>query len=147
MPRIKLDESDVYRSLYERKLVKSDLNYAGHLGNDSLVTILQESRIDLFRELGFTELDLGDGRTGLIIGDLVINFKSECFEDDVLQVETGIGELKPASMRLFYRVGRKTDGKLIALAETGVVAFDYGTRKPGSWPDEFLKRLDGTVFK
>jgi acyl-CoA thioesterase FadM len=139
--RVKLQEQPEYKFKYIRKIRKSDLNYAGHLGNDNLISIIQEARIAVFNELGYTELDLGDGKTGIIIGDLVVNFMAEGFEADELLIESQFGEQQENSIRLFYRVSRVTDGTLLALVETGLVAFDYKTHKTSKWPEKFLKYI------
>jgi acyl-CoA thioesterase FadM len=141
MPRIKLKEAEFYTFEFKRTISDNDLNYAGHLGNDRTLSIIQEARVAMLAELGVEELDLGDGKTGIIIGDLVINFLSEVFSGDVLVVEISTGDLKLNSMRLFYRIRRTGDTKPIALVETGIIAFDYETRTPTDWPKDFLKKI------
>ena len=141
IPRIKLQEQSHYRFQYKRKIRKSDLNYAGHLGNDNIISLIQEARIAVFNELGFTELDLGDGSTGIIIGDLAVNFKAEGFEGDELLIESQFSEPQKNSIRLFYRVTRVTDRVIIAFVETGLVAFDYESHKPSEWTDKFMEYL------
>jgi acyl-CoA thioesterase FadM len=44
-------------------------------------------------------------------------------------------------MRHYYRVTRIADGTLIALMETGLVAFDYETHKTTKWPKKFFDEL------
>ena len=148
IPRAKLQEQPEYKFQYKRKIQKSDLNYAGHLGNDNIISIIQEARIAVFNELGFTELDLGDGRTGIIIGDLAVNFKAEGFEGDELLIESQFGEPQENSVRLFYRVTRVTDRVIIALVETGLVAYDYESHKPSEWTEKFFEDISkGEQFK
>jgi acyl-CoA thioesterase FadM len=142
MPRIRLEEQSVYEFEYEITIGTRDLNYAGHLGNDALVSLIQEARVSLFQELGYKELDLGDGKTGIIIGDLVINFKAEGFMFDELVIQSQIREVTEKSMRLFHRVVKKNDRTLLALVETGLIVYDYDNRKITSFPDKFLKRLE-----
>ncbi len=120
----------------------NDLNYAGHLGNDALVSLIQEARVSLFHELGYKELDLGDGKTGIIIGDLVINFKAEGFMFDELVIQSQIGEVTEKSMRLFHRMVKKDDNTLLALVESGLIAYDYDNRKITSFPSRFIKTLE-----
>ena len=144
IPRAILQELPEYRFKFKITVQKSDLNYAGHLGNDSLVSIIQEARVELFKELDCSELDLGDGRTGIIIGDLVVNFEGEAFKGDELMFESQFGDVTHKSMRLYHRVSKTNDNELIALVETGLVAFDYTTRVISKWPDELnivIKKL------
>ena len=141
MPYIILHEKANYEFQYSTTIQTRDLNYVGHLGNDKLVVIIQDARNNLFHELGFQERDMGDGRTGIIIGDMVVNFKGEGFLFDELLVESHIGESTPKSFRLFHRIVNVKDKKLIALVETGLIAYDYEMRKVTAFPEVFNRAL------
>ena len=47
---------------YKYKIVQEDINYGGHVGNERALLFFQFSRMAFFESLGFTELDLGDGK-------------------------------------------------------------------------------------
>ncbi len=147
MTRINLQELPNYKFNYNTTIKSSDLNYAGHLGNEALVGIIQDARIELFKDLGFKELDLGDGKSGIIIGDLVVNFKAEGFINDELKIESQIGEITDKSFRIFHKIVKVKDNNLLALAETGVVAFNYKTREVIKIPPGFLKTLENLKLK
>lgn len=139
MPRTSLSEQPSYEFKYVLTLQPRDINYGGHLGNDSLVSLLGTARAQMFRTLGKSEMDVGDGKSGIIMADLVVNFKAEAFMFDELSVELHIGELSRTSFRIFYRV--KRGQSLIALAETGVAAYNYESRKIAAIPGVFLESL------
>lgn len=139
MSRIKLDEQHNYPFRYPITLQPRDINFGGHLGNDSLVTLLGSARADMFRSLGFHEGNLGDGRTAIIMSDLVVNYRSEAFMFDEITIDTQVGEFRRTGFRIFHRV-RKGD-TLIALAETGITTFDYVSRKVVPVPEGFLKAV------
>ncbi len=141
MPAIKLKTAFNYEFQYKTKINIRDINYGGHLGNDSLVGILHEARLDLLNKMGFTELDLGDGKTGIIMADLVVNFKKEAFLLDEIIVHSHIEEISNASFRIFHKITRIKDDALIALAETGLVCFNYKERSISQVPESFLKKL------
>lgn len=141
LSHIKLEEQPEYEFSFEVTIQTRDLNYAGHLGNDALVSIIQETRVSLFQDLGCKELDLGDGKTGIIIGDLIINFKAEGFVFDQLIIESHIGEVTEKSIRLFHRIIKKNDNALLALVETGLIAFDYEKRRISKFPNRFLRSM------
>ena len=92
MPRVKLESQPKYEFVFETTIQKVDLNYAGHLGNDALLRMLQTARIELFQNRGYKELDLGDGKTGIIIGDLVVNHKGVVFLPSAFE-STPVGKL------------------------------------------------------
>ena len=141
MPRITLYEQPNYEFQFNTTVQASDLNYANHLGNDTIIGMIQDARANIFFDLGFSELDLGDSETGIIIADLVVNFKAEGFMFDELRIDSHIGEVKDKSFRIFHRIIRFKDKKLIALAETGLVVFNYKHRKITDIPEAFAKKL------
>jgi acyl-CoA thioesterase FadM len=140
MPRIKLKKLDRYDFIYEREIKVGDINYGGHLGNDSIVTITHEARLDMMRRMGISELDLGDGKTGIIMADLAINFLGEGFMFDKLIIESAIGEIGNSGFRVFHYFHRGDDA--VALAETGIVAFNYSERRVARLPEVFVKAVE-----
>ena len=139
MPRIKLTEKETYRFKHEHIVKISNLNQAGHVGNAQMADLIHDGRITLLKSLGLNELNLGDGKTGIIMGDLVINFKSEIFYDDKILIESDIAEIEENSIRFCHRISK--NGKTAAVAETGFVAFDYSQRKIAKITEIFLQKL------
>jgi acyl-CoA thioesterase FadM len=139
MPRLKLRELDSYRFSTTLAVRVTDVNYGGHLGNDAVAGLIQQSRIEVLRELGAREMDLGDGRTGLIQSDLAVVFKGEGFLGDDLRIDLEFTEVKGSSFRNCYRIVR--DDATIVIAEAGFVAFDYDARKTAPLPDAFREAI------
>jgi acyl-CoA thioester hydrolase len=139
VPRIKLLEQPVYEFQYELIVQVGHLNYAGHLGHDSVVNIAHEARVHMFHALGVAENNLDDGKTGTIIGDLAVSYSSEGHLFDKLRIQSHIGELGRTNFRVFQRLTR--EGGLVALVETGSMAFDYSVRAIVPIPDAFRKAL------
>ena len=135
MPRLKLKECDAYRFSTHLDVRVTDVNYGGHLGNDAVAGLIQQARIETLKRLNAGEMDLGDGKTGLIQSDLAIVFKGEAFLGDGLRIDLEFTEIKGSSFRNCYRIVRGDD--LIVLAEAGFVAFDYDARKTVPLPDVF----------
>ena len=140
MPRIKLQEQPRYEFIYEVAVQPRDVNTAGHLGHETLIALVHSARANLLRSLGLSELDLGDGRTGVIMFDLVVNYREEGFLFDALRIESHVGEFTRTSFRLFYRVAK--GDKILALVETGFLAFNYSDRKVVQVPQTFIKTLE-----
>jgi len=140
MPRVKLAEQAKYEFTYPVTLQPRDINYGGHLGNDSIVVLVNIARVNMFRSMGFSENDLGDGRTGIIMSDLAVNYRAEGFLFDELTIDTHIGEMESSNFRIFHRISR--GDTRIALAEAGVVTFDYSNRKIGQVPAIFVKTIE-----
>jgi len=139
MARVTLEECPHYEFSHSLTVRFTDVNLAAHLATDALVGLLQEARSQALRKLGFSSLNLGQENIGLVIADLVVNFRQEGGAFDILQIESHFGDIGKRSMRLFHRITRDSD--LLALAETGLVCFDYETRQPAPIPERFFAAL------
>ncbi len=140
MPRIKLNELERYRFKTEQVITIAYINPAGHVGNSQMADLVHDGRIALLKTLGLNELNIGDNKTGLIMGDLVINFKTELFLGDKIVIESDISEIEGKGFRFFYRIIK--DGRVAALAETGYVTFNYADRKICDVPAVFIETLN-----
>jgi acyl-CoA thioesterase FadM len=127
MPRVRLKPLDHYPFSTKIVVRVTDLNYGGHLGNDSLLSLVHEARAAFLSSHGFSELDCGG--VSLTMGDAAIVYQGEAYAGDELNIEVAAGEPIKSSFRLFYRLTRSSDGQKIALAETGMVCFDYKAKK------------------
>ena len=137
MPRIKLKPLEIYPFAIELDVRITDLNYGGHLGNDRLLSLVHEARSAFLAHHGLSELDCGG--VSLIMGDAALVFLGEAYAGDVLRFEVAAGEASRSGFRLFYRITRPSDGSPIALAETGMVCFDYQARKICPLPETVRK--------
>ena len=145
MPRIKLKPLSDYPFHTDIVVRTTDLNYGGHLGNDRLMSLIHEARVAFLAKHGFTEIDCAG--VSLIMGDVAIMYKGEAFAGDLLRFEVAAGEPSRNGFRLFIRITRPADGQPIALAETGMVCFDYQSRKIRPLPKEVqlnCETLSGT---
>lgn len=142
MPRVQLKPLDHYPFFTDITVRTTDLNYGGHLGNDTLLSLIHEARAAFLASHGFSELDCGGA--SLILADAVLVYQGEAFAGDILRFEVVAGEPSRCGFRLFYRVTRPADGTVIALVENGMVCFDYETRKIQPLP-EVVRAICTTV--
>ena len=117
----------------------TDINYGNHMGNDALVGIIHEARVQWLSQLGYTELNI-EG-TGLIMSDLAVEYKNESFYGDQLKVSMYIGELTAVSFELFYAIVNQGN-KLIAKAKTGMVCYNYAAKKVATVPEKLRVLLE-----
>ena len=52
MARLSIELPEHFKYTAELPVRVSDLNYGGHVGNDSILTIMQEARVIYYRSLG-----------------------------------------------------------------------------------------------
>ena len=134
MPRIRLKPLDHYPFRTKITVRVTDLNYGGHLGNDSLLSLVHEARVVFLASRGFSELDCGG--VSLTMGDAAIVYQGEAYAGDDLNIEVAAGEPSASGFRFFYRLTRSSDGQKIALAETGMVCYDYEAKEIMLLPNE-----------
>ena len=139
MPRVELVEKNQYSFSTNSVVRLDDINLGRHLDNIKLGLFLNEVRIRYLKALGFNGSDLGDGITGIITGDLCINYKAVARHGDELVIEAEIDEISKKSFRFFYRL--KNKDAVIALAETGMICYHLKTGETLPVPKKFIETL------
>jgi acyl-CoA thioester hydrolase len=139
MPRIKLQLPAHLPFQCSLPIRITDLNYGRHLGNDKLLSLMHEARAQFFASFGYAEDD-AEG-TSFIMGDCVILYKAEGFYGQVLRCEVGAGDYSRAAFDIYYRFVIVGEEKVLAEAKTGLVCFDYSSRKVQPVPAALRARL------
>ncbi|GGK61890.1 acyl-CoA thioesterase [Rufibacter glacialis] len=139
MARIKIDLPAHFSYQTELPIRITDLNYGGHLGNDALLSLLHEARVQFLKQHGYSELDVAGA--GVIMSDVGIVYKGEGFYGDVLTVQVQATEFSKYGFDLVYLLLNQ-NGKEIAQAKTGMLCFDYQQRKLRTIPAEARERLE-----
>lgn len=123
----------------------SDVNYGGHVGNDAILSILHEARLQFLKHLGYSEMNLGG--KGMIMSDVAIEFKAEAFYGDTIIASVAANDISRISFDLCYRLEKQSDGKLVtvAIAKTGMVCYDYTHKKVAALPDEVVLKLSPNI--
>jgi len=146
MPRIKIDIPEKFIFKTEIPIRITDINYGGHLGNDSLLSIIHEARVRFLKNLEYSESNV-EG-SGIIMVDAGVQYKSESFYGDILLIEIGVIDFSKIGCDLVYKISNPDTHKEIAFAKTGIVFFDYKNKKVVSIPEKFrLKIVQGTPLE
>jgi acyl-CoA thioester hydrolase len=143
MPRLKIELPHRLLTSVSIPVRITDINYGNHLGNDSVVSIIHEARVQFLKHHGFTELNIAG--TALIMSELQVEYKNESFYNDVLEINLFCGEISGVSFELFYEMSVKRNANpiIIALAKTGMVCYDYTIKKVMAVPEELRNILEG----
>ena len=136
MARIKLDLPEHFPFSTELRVRITDVNYGGHMGNDSLLGLLHEARVRFLAHYGLSELDIGGA--GIIKADSVIVYKSEAFPGEMLDIAVTATDFNKYGCDFIYRVTEQTSRREVARAKTGIVFFDYQKRAVQKTPQSFL---------
>ncbi len=140
MARVKIELPEKFIFKTEIVIRVSDLNYGAHLGNDSVLSICHEARLRFLKDLGYSELDI-EG-SGIIMADAAIQYKGEGFHGDELIIEIGVSHFTKNGCDFVYRLTNKETQKIIALAKTGIVFYDYELRNIEAIPEQIKSKID-----
>ena len=140
MARIKVELPGKFLFQTEIPVMITDINYGGHLGNDSLLSIIHEARVRFLKHLGYSESNVEGA--GIIMIDSAIQYKSEGFYGDELLVEIAVNDFSGIGCDFVYRLTNKNSKKEIAVAKTGIVFFNYEKRKTAPVPPVFKKKIE-----
>ena len=141
MARIKVELPEQFAFSTTIPVRITDLNYGKHVGNDTILSMIHEARVQYLKQLGYGELDLGG--VGLIMNDVAIEFKSELFYGDEVIVSVAAGDLTKISFDLYYKLEKRSGNiaQLVAVAKTGMVCYDYSKKKVAAIPTEVVEKL------
>ncbi|RMF66499.1 MAG: thioesterase [Calditrichaeota bacterium] len=141
MNRIKITLPTSFIFSTEVRVRVGDVNYAGHLGNDRVLSLLHEARVRFLNAHGYAELDV-EGQ-GTIMVDAAVIYKAEAFAGERLKIELAVDDFHRYGCVVYYRVTRAEDKKEICRARTGLAFFDYGERKLAPVPEKFRELCVG----
>lgn len=141
MTRIKIEIPGKSIAAFHIPVRITDINYGNHLGNDAFVSIVHEARMQWLHQYGYTELNI-EG-TGLIMSDLAVEFKSESFYGDIVEIQISAGEISRVGFELYYQLFaiRSKERILLANAKTGMISYDYNTKKVVAIPAKLISIL------
>ena len=153
MARIKIDLPEAFPFSISIPIRITDLNYGNHVGNDTVLSLIHEARMQFLLQYGYTEMQFAG--VGLIMADAGVEFKNELFYGDTVIVSVTCAALSKVSFELYYKLEKKIwqvssinagvntgDKKVIvAVAKTGMVCFDYIRKKIVPIPGEAREKL------
>lgn len=119
----------------------TDINYGGHVGNDRVLSLIHEARMQYLAKLQLSELRFGN--TGLILKQISVDFLKEMFWGNMLQVSVTAGEFSRVAFALFYKVDiiHGSEATTAARAKTMMICYDYEKKKLSALDEEIKQRL------
>ncbi len=136
MARIKFTLPDEFLFETDIRVRVTDANYAGHLGNDSVLSLVHEARDRFLRAHGFTELDVAGA--SIIMSDAAVMYRSQAYPGETLRVAVAAADVHRKGCDLLYRCISLDDGREVARVKTGIVFFDFEANRMLPVPPAFL---------
>jgi acyl-CoA thioester hydrolase len=141
MDRIKLQlpENFSFSTIIEIRI--TDLNYGGHVGNDSFLSLIHEARQQFLQHHGYSELSFAGA--GLIMADVAIEYKRELNHRDKIKISVIATGFDKLGFDLFYKLEIIQGEELILCgkAKTGMMCYDYTAKKKVSVPEEAILKM------
>jgi len=118
-----------------------DINYGGHVGNERFLLFAQETRMRFLQTLDCSELTFGP--YGLILAEAHIEYRSELFLGETLEINLSITAPTRVAFECYYQIKTNRAGKEInaAVIRTNMICFDYKERKVKSIPEDIKQLL------
>src|ERR1700722_7432073 len=102
MPKTKLILPERFPFTVEIPVRITDLNYGGHVGNESILSLIHEIRVQFLRHHGYGAFDLAG--VGLIMPEVAIEFRNQLFYGDTLWASVAATEFSRVGFELFYKL-------------------------------------------
>jgi acyl-CoA thioesterase FadM len=105
-----------------------------------MISMISEARARFLFEFGVAETER-DG-FGIIVTDLATTYRAEAHARDQLLFEVGVMDFNKYGGDIIFRITRPRDKKLVAMAKSGFVFYNYKTSQVVDMPDEFRAKFD-----
>jgi YbgC/YbaW family acyl-CoA thioester hydrolase len=141
MERIKVALPETFSFSTIVKIRITDLNYGGHVGNDSFLSLVHEARQQFLNSFGYAELNV-EG-VGLIMIDAVIEYKTQLDYGDEVRISVTITGLNRSGFDLHYllEVNKEDVWTVAGKVKTGMLCYDYSAKKIVAVPQQALFKL------
>jgi YbgC/YbaW family acyl-CoA thioester hydrolase len=143
MERIKVNLPEHFPFSIKLPIRITDLNYGGHVGNDAVLSLIHEARMQFLNHHGYSEMSV-EG-VGVIMADVAIEYKRELAYGNVVTISVAATGFDKLGFDMFYKIEVESEGKITIAgkAKTGMMCFDYNNKKRVSVPEKAAKKLTG----
>ena len=141
MDRVKIKMPGNFLFSTELDIRITDLNYGGHVGNDTFLALAHEARSRFLASHDYTELCMEN--VSLIMSDAAIEFKKELFHGDKVIISSAADGFDKYGFDLYDLFEKMlNDEKLVvAKIKTGMLCYNYTEKKLAFMPANAIKKL------
>lgn len=144
MERIKVNMPSAFNFSTTLKIRITDVNYGGHVGNDSFLSLIHEARQQFLNHFGYSELRVEN--SALIMADAAIEFKKELNYADEVLISVVADGFDKYGFDIYYKleiIPEDQNPVLSGKAKTGMLCYDYQNKKLMPVPEKFKSALCG----
>jgi acyl-CoA thioester hydrolase len=121
----------------------SDTDAMGHVNNARYLTYVEIARVAYYDEVTGNALTIGahGAEEGMILAVIGMSFRSPAFYGETITVETRVERIGRTSFGMVHRMtapeSRYGPARLIAVADSVLVSYDYPEERPIPVPDDW----------
>lgn len=139
MARVDIPLPDTFAFHTELDIYTGHINRGQHLANEALVSLLNEARLRFCAERARQHPELA--QLNWINADLAVIYRSEARYGERLSISLACRDFGRYGCDFIYRVTAAGDARLIAVAKTAMLLFDYQAQKLQQAPAELATWL------
>ncbi|MEO7210373.1 MAG: thioesterase family protein [Chitinophagaceae bacterium] len=141
MERVKIKMPGKFSFSTEMDIRITDLNYGGHVGNDTFLALAHEARSRFLASHDYTELCMEN--VSLIMSDAAIEFKKELFQGDKVLISVAADGFDKYGFDLFYLFEKMVNDEKLVVAKikTGMLCYNYTQKKLEFLPEMAMEKL------
>ena len=133
----------------------ADTDAMGHVNNANYLTYVEIARVVYYERVTGNPLPIGThgAEEGMILADIRMTYRSPAFYGETLTVETRVERIGRTSFGIVHRItapqSRYGSARLVAVADSTLVAYDYQQECPIPVPDEWraaMEAFEGRSF-
>jgi acyl-CoA thioester hydrolase len=145
MERVKVNLPEKFDFSTTIRIRITDLNYGGHVGNDSFLSLVHEARQQFLYHFGYAELAFAG--VGLIMADVAIEYKQELNYGDEVKISVAAAGFDRLGFDLYYllEIVSETATKVAGKVKTGMICYDYAAKKTVSVPAEARQKIESAM--
>jgi acyl-CoA thioester hydrolase len=127
----------------------SDTDAMGHVNNASYLTFAEIARLAYYEHVTKEPLPLAThgAQEGMILAEIRITYRNPAFYGEVLSIETRVDGIGRTSFVMVHRLtaaaSRYGPARLIAVADSVLVMYDYQDEKPIPVPARLVASIEG----
>ena len=133
---------------YEVEVRLADTDAMGHVNNANYLTYVEIARVAYYEEVTGNALPIGahGAEEGMILAEIRMTYRSTSFYGEILTVESRIERIGRTSFAMVHRItapeSRYGKARLVAVADSTLVSYDYTEECPIPVPDEWRSRME-----
>ena len=126
----------------------SDTDAMGHVNNARYLTYVEIARVAYYERVTGNALPIGThgAEEGMILAEIRMTYRSPAFYGETITVETRVERIGRTSFGMVHRMtapeSRYGPARLIAVADSVLVSYDYQQECPIPVPDEWRAAME-----